>query len=135
MQISFSFFPLIIQLVYFLVGLRTYQHPFVEVTVYQKKLLCIVGSPKSDFGFSSSSALNHCLVLLYRLITAGANIMKQMPLQSHLIVVTVRIGMERSCSDTNGRQYSLVEILNVMEGLKIRNALRIKPIKQNCNRK
>ena len=85
--------------------------------------MCITKSSKSDFGVSSNTALNHCLVLLYTLLIGGRNVVKQMPLQSHLIVVAVRKNMGRSCSDTNGKQYSLVETLNVMEGIKIRHIL------------
>jgi hypothetical protein len=97
--------------------------------------MCIVRRPRSEYGVYSNTALNHCLVLLYRLPTAGGNVVKQMPLQSHLTVVAVRIGMERSYIYTNGKHYSLVETLSVMEGIKIRQVLCVSLIIQNCNEK
>jgi hypothetical protein len=87
--------------------------------------MCIFRSPKSDFGVSSNTALNHCLILLHRLLIAGGDVVKQMTVQAHLIVVVVTTNIERSCSDTNGKQYSLVETLNVMEGIKIWHVLSI----------
>jgi len=36
----------------------------------------IVRRPNSDFGVSSKAALNHCLLLLYRVLTAGGDVVK-----------------------------------------------------------